>query len=448
MFKSLIASLVAKHFKKKLSNLTINEEDVNELLEQIKISLLDADVNFEVVKTFIANIKKDVVGQTLSPNQDASQYVINIIKQELVNILGKKEKEINVNKPSLKIMLVGLQGSGKTTTCAKLAYYFEKKHNKKPLLVGLDVYRLAAIEQLQTLAKQINCDFYEHGLQNPVLTADEAFAVAKKNSDNVIIFDTAGRLQTDENLMNELTNLRNKINPDEIFFVADGMSGQEISNIARKFNDILDLSGIIITKLDGDVRGGASLSLTSILQVPIVFIGSGEKISNLEKFYPERIADRILGLGDIVTLAEKAQDVIDNEKVKKSFTKMLSGKMDLEDLLIQTQQIGKMGNLASISQMIPMGGKISDTQIAEAEKKIHVWTILLNSMTQKERKNPGLFKKEASRKMRVIKGSGRSAEEFNRLIREWEGARDRMSEVGKRLLKGINPMDLLNSLMK
>jgi signal recognition particle subunit SRP54 len=372
MFKSLIASLVAKHFKKKLSNLTINEEDVNELLEQIKISLLDADVNFEVVKTFIANIKKDVVGQTLSPNQDASQYVINIIKQELVNILGKKEKEINVNKPSLKIMLVGLQGSGKTTTCAKLAYYFEKKHNKKPLLVGLDVYRLAAIEQLQTLAKQINCDFYEHGLQNPVLTADEAFAVAKKNSDNVIIFDTAGRLQTDENLMNELTNLRNKINPDEIFFVADGMSGQEISNIARKFNDILDLSGIIITKLDGDVRGGASLSLTSILQVPIVFIGSGEKISNLEKFYPERIADRILGLGDIVTLAEKAQDVIDNEKVKKSFTKMLSGKMDLEDLLIQTQQIGKMGNLASISQMIPMGGKISDTQIAEAEKKIHV----------------------------------------------------------------------------
>jgi signal recognition particle subunit SRP54 len=372
MFKSLITSIVAKHFKKKLDNLTINEEDVKELLEQIKISLLDADVNLEVVKKFISNVKTNIVGQTLNIGQDASSFVISNVKQELINILGKEEKVIKTEKPILKIMLVGLQGSGKTTSCAKLANFFQKKYNKKPMLVGLDIYRSAAIEQLRTLSKQTNCDFYEHGTQNPVLTANEAILKASENKDNLIIFDTAGRLQTDQKLMEELVNIRNKINPDEIFFVADGMSGQEISNVATEFNKYLDISGFIITKLDGDVRGGAALSLTSLLNIPIVFIGMGEKIGTLEKFYPNRIADRILGLGDITTLAEKAIDIADKEKVKKSFTKMLAGKMDLEDLLIQTQQINKMGNLSSLSALIPQAGKISESQVEEAEKKMRV----------------------------------------------------------------------------
>jgi len=445
MFKTLITNLVAKHFKKKLTNLTIKEEDITELLEQIKISFLDADVNLQVTKDFLESIKKKVVGFTLSPGQDQQQYLIATIKEELVDILGKKTRTIDINKPLIKIMVVGLQGSGKTTTCGKLANLFKKEDKKKPMLVGIDVYRPAAIEQLRTLAKDVEVSFYEHGTQDPIKTSDEALTEAKKNGNNVIIFDTAGRLQTNEVLMDELVRIRNKVTPDEIIFIADGMSGQEIINVAKEFDKYLDLTGIIVTKLDGDARGGAALSLVKMLDIPILYTGTGEKIGSIEKFYPDRMADRILGLGDIVSLAEKAQDTLDKEKLKKSYTKMLSGKMDLEDLLIQTQEMAKVGNLGSVTSMLG-ANKITPEMIEEAEKKIFVWTVLINSMTIKERRNPHLFKKESSRKTRVVMGSGRTNEEFNRLIREWENSKTKMAEIGKKILKGMNPMDLLKNM--
>jgi signal recognition particle subunit SRP54 len=373
MLKSMISSIVAKHFKKKLDSLTIKEEDVANVLKEIRITLLDADVNLLVVKNFIKKVRDETVGKTLSPGQDPQQFLISVIKEELVNILGKQEKTLNLTKPILKIMLVGLQGSGKTTTCAKLAYYLAHNYQKKSLLAALDIYRPAAIEQLRTLADEIKVDFYERGNQNPIKTADETIAVSKTQEDNVIIYDTAGRLQTNRELMDELVNIRNKVNPDEIIFVADATSGQEIINVASEFNNHLGLTGLIITKLDGDARAGASLSLVASLNVPIMFTGTGEKVGSLELFHPDRMADRILGLGDILSLSEKAQDVIDQEKIKKSFTRMLAGKMDLEDLMLQMQQIGKLGSLSSITKMVPgMSGKLNEEQIEEGQHKIWV----------------------------------------------------------------------------
>jgi signal recognition particle subunit SRP54 len=306
----------------------------------------------------------------LSQNEDPQKYILNVVKEELVKILGKDTTKINTTKNNLKIMLVGLQGSGKTTTCAKLAYMLKKKFNKKPLLVGLDIYRPAAIEQLRVLANANDIDFFEKGQQDPVKTADEAMTYEKTQEDNVVIFDTAGRLQTNTELMEELVKIRNKVQPDYVIFVADAMSGQEIINVAEEFNKYLEINGVIITKLDGDARAGAALSITSLLNVPILFTGVGEKIEALQQFYPERMADRILGLGDIMSLAENAKEVFDEKASKKSFTKMLSGKMDLEDLMMQMQQLNKMGSLSALTKMLPGANKLSEQNIEEGEKKI------------------------------------------------------------------------------
>jgi len=438
----MISNIVAKHFKKKLDSWTIKEEDVNEVLKEIRITLLDADVSLLVVKKFIKSIRDRTVGQTMSQGQDAQSFVLSVIKDELVTILGNSDHEINTQKPLIKILMVGLQGSGKTTTCAKLAYYFAKKFAKKPLLVGLDIYRPAAIEQLKTLSKQINVDFFDKGTQEPSKTASESLAYASEHKDNVIIYDTAGRLQTNVELMEELKNIRNKVNPDEIIFIADAMSGQEIINVASEFNRVLNLTGIIITKLEGEARAGAALSLVSELNVPIIFSGTGERPEALEQFHPDRIAERILGLGDVLTLTEKANEVIDQQKVKKSFARMLAGKMDLEDLMTQMQQIGKMGSLSDISKMVPGGQKFDESKLESGEKKIRVWNILMSSMTLKERRNPSIFKKEPTRKLRVIKGSGRTSEEFNKLLKEWEVMRDKFADVGKKLMKGQNPFGM------
>jgi signal recognition particle subunit SRP54 len=298
--------------------------------------------------------------------------MISIIKEELTNILGSQKADIQLNNKVTKIMLVGLQGSGKTTTVAKLAHYFKTKFNKKPLVVALDVYRPAAIDQLETLAKDTKVDFFQKGTQNPVITADEALNVAREQNNDVIIFDTAGRLQTDEKLMNELVAIRNKVSPDEIIMVVDAMSGQDVVNVATEFNNYLNISGFIITKLDSDARGGASLSLIHLLKVPVKFTGVGEKVGSLDIFYPERMADRILGLGDIVTLAEKASEVIDENKAKKSLARMLAGKMDLEDLMQQMGQLSKMGSASGIMKMMPNMPKISENQVSDAENKLRI----------------------------------------------------------------------------
>ena len=439
MIKSFISNIVAKHMSKKLNDMYIKEEDITELLKQIRITLLEADVNLLVVKDFIKNIRQKSVDQMVPQGMNPQQFILTIIKEELTKILGSQNVPLNYDRKPLKIMLVGLQGSGKTTTAGKIATYCKTKQNKKPLLVALDVYRPAAIDQLETLAKESNVDFFQKGTQNPVITAKEAMSLAAENNNDVIIFDTAGRLQTNKELMDELVNIRNAIHPDEILLVVDAMSGQDMINVAQQFNDTLNLSGFIITKLDSDARAGVALSLIHLLNVPVKLTGNGEKLGSLDIFYPERMADRIIGLGDIMTLAEKASDVIDEAQTKKSLTKMFSGKMDLEDLMLQMQQIKKMGSLGLIAKMIPAAQNLADSDLESAEERIRIWTILMNSMTLKERKNPILFKKQPSRKERVIKGSGRKPDEFNKLINQWEKFRKQMEDIGKELRKGKNP---------
>ncbi|MDR1234984.1 MAG: signal recognition particle protein [Mycoplasmataceae bacterium] len=439
MFKTLLSSIVAKHFKKKLDSWTIKEEDVTEVLKQIRIALLDADVNLLVVKEFIKNIRQKAVGRVINQGEDPEQVLLAIIKDELVDILGKHTETVDTNKKQIRIMMVGLQGSGKTTTAAKLANYFKTKFQRKPLLVALDIYRPAAIDQLETLAKEINADFFQKGTQNPIVIANQALEFAENNQNNVIIFDTAGRLQTNDELMEELKGIRNRVSPDEILLVVDAMSGQDVINVASEFNKNLDLTGFVITKLDSDARAGASLSLTHLLNVPVKFTGVGERIGSLDIFHPDRIADRILGLGDIVTLAEKATEVLDEDKAKKSLARMLAGKMDFEDLLEQMKQMSKLGSMSTITKMLPNAPKLTDDKLFEAEKKMKTWQILMTSMTLKERRNPGLFKKYPNRKIRVVKGSGCKPDDLNKMLAEWEKAKKKMFEIGSMIRNGRNP---------
>lgn len=439
MFKSMIASIVAKNMKKKLENSTIKEEDLVDVLKQIRISLLDADVNLTVTKNLIKNIREAAIGTVIDPGKKPDDTLLLIIKEELIKVLGSETKTIDFKKKNLKIMMVGLQGSGKTTTVAKIANFAKNKFNKKPLLVACDIYRPAAIDQLKTLANDIKVDFYEKQTQDPIKTAKQSIEVAEKNKDDLIIVDTAGRLHTNKELMDELVKIKKAINPDEILLVVDAMAGQDIVNVAQEFNDALSLTGIVITKLDSDARAGAALSLRSILDVPIKLTGVGEKVGSLDVFHPDRIADKILGFGDMITLAEQAAENLDEKVVKKSFQRMLSGKMDLEDLMNQMEQISKMGSLGSIMSMLPNAPKISEDKISDVEQRMKNWKVLLSSMTLKERRNPSLLKKNPNRKIRILKGSGRKADELNKLLSEWEKAKQRMEEVGKQIKKGQNP---------
>lgn len=446
MIKSMLSGIVAKNMRKKLTNWTIKEEDVTEVLKQIRIALLDADVNLLVVKDFIKNIRQKAVGMVIEPNQEPDKVLLTIIKSELVKILGNNTTEISFNAKPLKIMMVGLQGSGKTTSIAKMANYFQKKLNKKVLLVALDIYRPAAVEQLRTLAKEINCDVFYKDDKSVNNIAIKAMDFAQEQKHDVILFDTAGRLQTDEKLMNELYGLKKIISPQEIIMVVDAMSGQDIINVAREFNQLLKLSGLVISKMDSQARAGAVLSITSMLNIPVKFVGTGEKVGSLDIFHPDRVADQILGLGDILTLVEKASEVVDQDRTKKSLARMLAGKFDLEDLMSQMDQMNKMGSMSSIAKMLPGNIKLSDEKIQLAETRMEVWKILLNSMTLKERRNPALFKKHPNRKSRVIKGAGRKPDELNKLLSEWEKAKVKMDEVAKNLKKGKNPFASMQNM--
>lgn len=439
MFKSMIASIVAKNMKKKLDSSTIKEEDLVDVLKQIRISLLDADVNLGVTKTLIKNIREQAVGTMVDPGSKPSDTLLLIIKEELIKILGSETKTIDFKKKDLKIMMVGLQGSGKTTTVAKIANFAKNKHNKKPLLVACDIYRPAAIDQLKTLANEIKVDFYEKQTQDPVITSKQAIKLASENKNDLTIIDTAGRLHTNQELMDELKKIKKTVNPDEILLVVDAMAGQDIVNVATEFHNALNLTGIVITKLDSDARAGAALSLRCILDVPIKLTGVGEKVGSLDVFHPDRIADKILGFGDMLTLAEQAAENLDEKVVKKSFQKMLSGKMDLDDLMNQMEQIAKMGSLGSIMNMLPNAPKITEDKINDVEHKMKVWKVLLSSMTLKERRNPSLLRRNPTRRIRIINGSGRKADELNKMLSEWEKAKERMDNVGKMLKKGQNP---------
>lgn len=435
---NFLENRIQKSIQKMARKTVVNEEDILEVTRDIKMALLEADVNLKVVKEFIANVKQKALESKLVGSLNASQQMIKIVHNELVDILGGKVQEVKITARPYIIMMAGLQGSGKTTACAKLAYYLRKKNFvTKPLVVAADIYRPAAVQQLVTLAKSIQIDYFEKGTN--VSAQDivkESLKVADAQKNDLIIIDTAGRLSIDEPLMQELWDLKKISNPSEIFFVADALSGQDILNVAETFNNKLKLTGTIITKLDSDARGGAALSLTKMLKLPIRFIGTGEKVSNLDLFYPDRMADRILGMGDVMSLIEKAEEVIDPKMANNMVAKILRGNFTLDDLMEQLAQIKKLGKMSKILKMIPgLARKIDEDKIAEAEMKMYNYEILISSMTSQERKNPKLLK-NANRKARIIKGSGRSAQEYNRLLNDFDQLVKNMGEMAKKINSG------------
>ena len=404
----------------------ITEENISEVTREIRLALLEADVNYKVVKEFINNVKEKALGEEVQKSLKPSELFVKIVKDELVDLLGGNSEQINTTGNPAILMLVGLQGSGKTTTIAKLANFLRKKHNKKPLLVACDVYRPAAIDQLKQLGRELNIEVYSEGKGDPLKIASNAVNYAKENGFNYVLVDTAGRLHIDESLMQELENIANSINPQETILVIDSMMGQDAINVIEGFNSKLKLTGAILTKLDGDTRGGVALSVRHLTNVPIKFIGISEKMDGLEEFHPDRMATRILGMGDLMTMIEKAEAVIDQDEVMNAAKKMQKGNFDLEDFLSQLKQIKKMGPLENLIKLIPGAKKMGLNNVQINPKDMaHLEAIIL-SMTPKERKHPEIIK--ASRKIRIAKGSGRSVEEVNRLLKQFEQMKSMMKQ--------------------
>lgn len=404
----------------------ITEENISEVTREIRLALLEADVNYKVVKEFINNVKEKALGEEVQKSLRPSELFVKIVKDELVDLLGGNSEPINTTGNPAILMLVGLQGSGKTTTIAKLANFLRKKYNKKPLLVACDVYRPAAIDQLKQLGRELNIEVYSEGKEDPVKIASNAVNYAKENGFNYVLVDTAGRLHIDELLMQELENITNSINPQETILVIDSMMGQDAINVIEGFNSKLKLTGAILTKLDGDTRGGVALSVRHLTNVPIKFIGISEKMDGLEEFHPDRMATRILGMGDLMTMIEKAESVIDQDEVMNTAKKMQKGNFDLEDFLSQLKQIKKMGPLENLIKLIPGAKKMGLNNVQINPKDMaHLEAIIL-SMTPKERKHPEIIK--ASRKIRIAKGSGRSVEEVNRLLKQFEQMKTMMKQ--------------------
>ena len=422
-FEGLSSKL--QEFTKKLRGKTrITESDLKEMLREVKLALLEADVNYKIVKEFVASIQEKALGQDVLKSLTPGQQVIKIVKDELVELLGGTQSSINFSpNPPTIIMLVGLQGSGKTTTAGKLANLL-RKQGKKPLLVACDVYRPAAIKQLQVVGSQLNIPvFANENSKDVVHIAKQALSVAMSKLNDVIILDTAGRLQIDEELMNELKNVKSNVHPHEILLVVDAMTGQEAVNVATGFNDALGIDGVILTKLDGDTRGGAALSIRSVVNKPIKFVGTGEKLDAIDQFHPARMADRILGMGDIVSLVERAQEQYDEEEAKRLQKKIAKNQFDFNDFIAQIQQIKKMGNLKELASMIPGVGKaLKDVDIDDnAFKSIEA---IIYSMTPEERKNPAIL--NGSRRQRIAKGSGTSIQEVNKLLKQFDETRKMM----------------------
>lgn len=407
----------------------LTEKNMDDMLKEVRIALLEADVNYKVVKVFVQNVKEKAIGQEVYTKLNPSEMVVKIVKDELVELLGSDKSELNYNrnKPTV-IMLVGLQGSGKTTTAAKLANLMKNKLKKKVLLAACDVYRPAAIDQLDQLAKKLDVDIVNMGTGvNPVEIALKAKEKAFNDHYDVLIIDTAGRLQIDEPLMEELKNMKKEVQPDEILLLTDALAGQDTVNVAKTFNDLLGLTGDIMSKMDGDSRGGAALSISYVTGVPIKFIGTGEKITDLDVFYPERMAERILGMGDVLTLIDKVQENIDEKEAKKAVNKMMDGRFTLMDMLEQMKQVKKMGSLKSLMKLIPGAPKISDEQFKMVEDEMKNVEVIINSMTPEERENPEILKN--SRKCRIAKGCGKTNADINRMLKKYEEMKKQMKQL-------------------
>ena len=411
----------------------ITEDNVSEMMREIRLALLEADVNYKVVKEFTNNVKEKSLGEEVAKSIKPGDMFVKIVKDELTSLLGGEKANINLKGSPAILMLVGLQGSGKTTTIGKLANFLRKKHAKKPLLVACDVYRPAAIDQLKQIGKQLNIEVYDEGKNDPVKISENSIKYAKDNGYDYVLIDTAGRLHVDEELMNELDNIKNKVNPDEIILVIDAMMGQDAINVIEGFNNKLPLTGVILTKLDGDTRGGVALSVRHLTKVPIKFIGVSEKLDGLDSFDPERMAGRILGMGDIVSLVEKATEAIDEKEAEKTAKRMQSGKFDLEDFLSQMKQIKKLGPLENLLKLIPGAKKMGLNNVKIDPKQMaHIEAIVL-SMTPKERRHPDIIK--ASRKTRIAKGSGTSVQEVNKLLTQFEQMKKMMKQMANGNMK-------------
>ena len=411
----------------------ITEDNINDAMKEIRMALLEADVNYTVVKEFINNVKEKALGTQIDKSLRPDEVFIKIVKDELVKLLGEKYEPLEINGNPTIIMLVGLQGSGKTTSAAKLANYVRKKHNKKPLLVACDVYRPAAIDQLEELGKSLNVRVYKEDSKDVLNIAKNGINYAKENNLDYIIIDTAGRLQIDTELMEELYNLSSVIKPNETILVIDAAMGQDAINVITGFNDQLSLTGCILTKMDGNTKGGVALSLRHLTNVPIKFVGDSEKLDGLSEFYPERMAERILDMGDILSIAEKVESVIDEEEAMNQARKMQKGNFDLEDFLSTLKQIKKLGPLENIIKMLPQARKMGLNNVNVNPKDMaHVEAIIL-SMTPYERRHPEVLK--ASRKQRIAKGSGRSVEEVNRLLNQFEQMKKIMKQVSNGNMK-------------
>ncbi len=426
MFENL-SDRLERSFKILKGEGKITEINVAETLKDVRKALLDADVNYKVAKTFTDTVKQKALGQSVLTAVKPSQLMVKIVHDELATLMGGETAEINLtNKPAV-ILMSGLQGSGKTTFSGKLARMLKTKKNRRPLLVACDVYRPAAIEQLRVLAEQIGVPMYsEPESKDPVSIAQHAIAEAKAKSYDLVIVDTAGRLAVDEEMMNEIAAIKEGINPDEILFVVDSMTGQDAVNTAKEFNDRLDFTGVVLTKLDGDTRGGAALSIRTVVNKPIKFVGTGEKLEAIDQFHPERMADRILGMGDIVSLVERAQEQYDEEEARRLQKKIQKNQFDFNDFLGQIAQIKKMGNLKDLAAMIPGVGKaIKDIDIDDnAFKSIEA---IIHSMTPQERTHPEVL--NTSRRQRIAKGSGTDIQEVNRLIKQFDQMRKMMKTV-------------------
>ncbi|MBQ8792061.1 MAG: signal recognition particle protein [Clostridia bacterium] len=426
---ALFSSLSEK-FNHIFSKLTkrgrLTELEIKEAMREVKMALLEADVNYLVVKDFIKNVSEKAVGDEVLKSLTPAQQVIKIVRDELTSLMSSNEQKLAVSSaPPTVIMMCGLQGAGKTTMCGKLGAHL-KKSGKKVLLVACDIYRPAAINQLQVVGKQAGVEVFERGTQNPVKTSKEAIAHAKKQGFDTVIIDTAGRLHINEELMDELKNIKKEVSPTEILLTVDSMTGQDAVTVAESFNNDLDITGVVLTKLDGDTRGGAALSIRAITGKPIKFTGIGEKIGDIEPFYPDRIASRILGMGDVLSLIEKAQEAVSEEQAKEMEKKFRENSFTFEDYLAQLESLKKMGNIKDILGMIPgIGGKIKNLDIDEHQFQVN--KAIIQSMTPKERRNPEIIK--ASRRQRIANGSGTSIQQVNQLLKSFEQSKEMMKQL-------------------
>ncbi len=419
----------------------LTEEDVDKAMREVRLALLEADVNFKVVKSFVARVRERAVGHEVMRSLTPGQQVVKIVNEELVATLGEPGRlNLGMQSPAV-IMLVGLQGAGKTTMAGKLALFL-RKQGRRPLMVACDVYRPAAIDQLQTLGKQLDIPVYSEGIDaHPVKIAKNGVRQGKNSDATVVIIDTAGRLNIDEMMMDEIKAIKAEVEPIETLLVADAVTGQEVVRVATDFNNAVDISGLIMTKIDGDARGGAAISMREVTNVPIKFLGTGEKLNAIEEFHPDRLSNRILGMGDVMTLIEKAQTEMDQEEAQKAGERLMEGKFDLEDFLKQMQQIKRMGPIGQLLEMIPGMGKMTgDVDLSGAEGELKRIEAIIQSMTPKERRSPKIIK--ASRKKRIAAGSGTTVQEVNQLLKQFR----EMQKMMKQLRTGRGRKGLMNML--